>query len=50
MRIGGIIIAAIGAFALADLLAHPAGTQAAGGAISGLWKTTAQGAAGQSIT
>jgi len=50
MRIGGIIIAAISAFALADVLTHPAGTQAAGSAISGLWKTTAQGASGQSIS
>jgi len=47
--IWGAVGLAIGGFMLADLLTHPAGTRAAGGAISNLWKTTAQGASGQKI-
>jgi len=50
MRLGAAIMAAIIGFAAADVLAHPAGTKAAGSAIGGLWKTTAQGVSGQKIT
>lgn len=52
MRVTGIwgaIGAAIGGFMLADVLLHPAGTRAAGGVITGLWKTSAQGLSGQRI-
>lgn len=41
--------AAIGGFMLADILTHPAGTKAAGGVITGLWKTSAQGLTGQKV-
>ena len=53
MRVTGIWTAiglAIGGFMLADVLANPEGTKAAGTTISGLWKTTAQGVSGQKIT
>jgi hypothetical protein len=50
VKIFGVMIAAISAFVAADILTHPAGTQAAGSAISTLWKTTAQGASGQTIS
>lgn len=53
MRVTGFwsaIGAAVGGFMLADVLTHPAGTQAAGSTISGLWKTSAQGISGQKIT
>lgn len=50
MKIVGVIVAAITAFTIADVLTHPSGTQAAGSAISTLWKTTAQGASGQTIS
>jgi hypothetical protein len=49
VKIVGIFAAAITGFMLADVLAHPAGTSAAGGVITSLWKTTAQGVAGQAI-
>lgn len=42
--------AAIGGFIIADVLANPDGTKAAGSTITGLWKTTAQGVSGQKIT
>lgn len=45
----GAVGAAIAGFMLADVLAHPAGTKAAGGTITSLWKTSAQGLAGQKI-
>lgn len=35
---------------IGDVLAHPQGTQAAGGVVTQLWKTSAQGVAGQKIT
>jgi hypothetical protein len=35
---------------LGDVLANPNGTKAAGGVITSLWKTSAQGVAGQKIT
>lgn len=50
MKIAGIIGAAITGFMLADVLAHPAGTSAAGSVITSLWKTTAQGVSGQSVS
>lgn len=50
MKIVGVLIAAITGFEIADVLAHPAGTSAAGSVISGLWKTTAQGVSGQNIS
>lgn len=52
MRVTGFwsaIGAVIGGFALADILTHPNGTKAAGGVVTGLWKTTAQGTTGQKI-
>lgn len=49
MKIGAAVLAAITGFMLADVLAHPAGTTAAGGVITSLWKTTAQGVAGQAV-
>lgn len=52
-RVTGIwaaIGAAIGGFIIADVLANPEGTKAAGAAVSGIWKTTAQGVSGQKIT
>lgn len=50
MKLGAIALAAIVGFGVADVLAHPTGTAAAGKAISGLWKTTAQGVSGQKIS
>lgn len=53
MRVTGIwsaVALALGGFIIADVLANPKGTQAAGQTISGLWKTTAQGVSGQKIT
>lgn len=50
MKIGAIALAAIIGFGVADVLGHPAGTKAAGQAVSALWKTTAQGVSGQKIT
>lgn len=35
---------------LGDVLAHPKGTAAAGNTFTTLWKTSAQGVAGQKIT
>lgn len=52
MRVTGIwsaVGAAVGGFIIADILTHPAGTRAAGGTISSLWKTSAQGLSGQKI-
>ena len=52
MRVTGVwsgIGAAIGGFMLADVLLHPQGTKAAGGVITGLWKTSAQGLTGQKV-
>jgi hypothetical protein len=52
MRVSGVwtaIGAAIAGFMLADVLTHPAGTQAAGGVITGLWKTSARGLSGQKV-
>lgn len=49
MKIAAIAMLAVSGFMLADVLAHPAGTTAAGGVISGLWKTTAQGVSGQAV-
>jgi hypothetical protein len=50
MKIGAIIIFAIGGFMIADVLANPTGTKAAGNVITGLWTTTAQGVSGQKIS
>jgi hypothetical protein len=50
VRIASIVIFAIGGFMLADVLANPNGTKAAGGVITSLWNTTAQGVSGQKIT
>ena len=47
--IGGAIGLAIAGFMLADVVTHPAGTRAAGGTITALWKRTAQGVTGQKI-
>ena len=41
--------AAISGFIIADVLTHPGGTKAAGGVITGLWKTSAQGLTGQKV-
>lgn len=49
MKVAGIIAAAITGFMLADVLTHPAGTQAAGNVLTTLWKTTAQGVGGQTV-
>lgn len=49
MRVTGFwtaIGAALGGFMLADVLTHPAGTRAAGGTVSSLWKTTEKGVTG----
>jgi hypothetical protein len=50
MKIASIIIFAVGGFMIADVIAHPAGTKAAGSVITGLWTTTAQGVSGQKIS
>jgi len=50
MKLGAIALAAIAGFVVADVLAHPTGTRAAGSVIGGLWKVTAQGVSGQKIT
>jgi hypothetical protein len=50
VKIASIIVFAIGGFMIADVLANPNGTKAAGGVITGLWTTTAQGVSGQKIT
>lgn len=50
MKIAGVVMAAITGFIFADVLTHPAGTSAAGSVLTGLWKTTAQGVSGQSIS
>lgn len=50
MKIAGVVMAGIGGFMLADILHNPNGTKAAGGVISTLWKTTAQGVSGQKIS
>lgn len=53
MRGTGIAFVAaliVSGWMLGDVLAHPAGTQAAGGTLTTLWKTSAQGVAGQKIT
>jgi hypothetical protein len=39
--------AIIGGVILADVLTHPSGTKAAGGTISGLWKTSVSGLLGK---
>jgi hypothetical protein len=52
MRVTGFwtaVGAAIGGFMLADVLTHPAGTRAAGGVITSLWKTSAKGLTGQKV-
>jgi hypothetical protein len=46
----GFLALVVGAAAVADVLAHPAGTKAAGNALSGLLKTSLQASAGQKIT
>jgi outer membrane lipoprotein SlyB len=46
----GAVGFALGGFALADILAHPQGTQTAGNVVTTLWNATAQGVAGQKIT
>lgn len=50
MNIGAIALAIVGGWMLADVLTHPAGTQAAGSVITSLWKTSGQGVTGQNIT
>jgi hypoxanthine phosphoribosyltransferase len=50
MKIGAIIVFAVGGFMIADVLAHPQGTKDAGGVITSLWTTTAQGVSGQKIS
>lgn len=50
IKVIGVAGAAIGGFMLADVLANPAGTKAAGGVLTSLWRTTAQGVSGQKIT
>ena len=50
MKIGAIIMFSLAGFMLADVLANPNGTKAAGGVITSLWNTTAQGVSGQKIT
>jgi hypothetical protein len=53
MRVTGIwsgIGAAIAGFMLADVLTHPAGTKAAGGVVTSLWKTSATGLTGQKVS
>lgn len=42
--------AAIAGFVVADVLGHPNGTKQAGGVLTSLWRTTAQGVSGQKIT
>lgn len=52
MRVTGFWSAtglAIGGFIIADVLLHPKGTRAAGGVVTGLWKTSAQGLTGSKI-
>lgn len=52
MRVTGAwsaVGAAIGGFMLADIILHPAGTKAAGGIITSLWRTSAQGLTGQKV-
>ena len=51
----GTGIFALGALIIAgtmvgDILAHPTGTKAAGGVITGLWTSSLQGVAGQKIS
>lgn len=48
--IGFVAALIVGGWMLGDLLAHPAGTQAAGNVVTTLWKTSAQGVAGQKIS
>lgn len=48
--LAGAIAAAIAGFMLADVLTHPAGTKAAGGVVTQLWKTTAAGVSGQTVS
>lgn len=53
MRVTGFWLAvgaALSGFIIADVLANPNGTKAAGGVLTGLWKTSAQGVSGQKIT
>lgn len=53
MRGTGIAFVAaliVSGWMLGDVLAHPAGTKAAGDTLTTLWKTSAQGVAGQKIT
>ena len=53
MRVTGLwsaVGAAVAGFMLADVLTHPAGTRAAGGTVTSLWNTSAQGLTGQKIT
>jgi hypothetical protein len=49
MKVGAVIIFALSGFMLADVLANPNGTKAAGAVITSLWNTTAQGVSGQKI-
>ena len=49
-RIGAIALAVITAGMLADVLLHPAGTQAAGSAIVGVLRPSLQATTGQKIT
>jgi hypothetical protein len=46
----GAVGALVGGFMLADVLTHPAGTKQAGGVITQLWKTSAAGASGQTVS
>lgn len=45
----GALTLVIGGAIVADILTHPAGTKAAGNALSSLLKTSLQAAAGQTI-
>lgn len=45
--IGALIVSG---WMLADVIGHPAGTKAAGGVITSLWKTSAQGVTGQKVS
>lgn len=48
--IAAVAMLIVSGWMLGDVLAHPAGTKAAGGVITSLWKTSAQGVAGQKIS
>jgi ABC-type transport system involved in cytochrome bd biosynthesis fused ATPase/permease subunit len=47
--LAAIAMLIVSGWMLADVIGHPAGTKAAGGVITSLWKTSAQGVTGQSI-